>query len=309
MADTLVSETGRRLGQKTVWRKLAEEIQWYPFILINLVVFMIFNLIPWVRMFILSFQEWDMFSPAKFVGLSNYVRLTEDALLAEALLNTFSYLIMYVPTLALVSLVVAVLVNRNLPGMKAFRGAYFLPNVTSIAVLSLIAWRFLSPRKDGPLNYLLGLVRIPPQDWLASVRLALPSIVGINLWQTFGYYAVLWLAGLQAVPKELYDAAAVDGASGWRLYWHVVIPLLRPTAAFIILISTMGALQVFGSIYILTGGGPIHKTTTIAYHIYVTAFTFTELGFASTISVLLFAVVLIITYIQGKYLRFAEAIY
>jgi ABC-type sugar transport system permease subunit len=257
----------------------------------------------------LSFHSWDMLTPKKFIGVQNYVRLTQDRLLGEAVLNTFSYMLMYVPTLVIISLFVAILVNRKLPGMKLFRAAYFLPNVTSVAVLSLIAWRFLSPRKDGPLNYILGLAGIPPQEWLVSLKLALPSIAGLGLWQTFGYYMMLWLAGLQAVPSDLYDAAMVDGASGWKLHWYITIPLLRPTAAFIVLISTMGALQIFGSVYILTGGGPIRKTTTIAYHIYIRAFTFSELGFASTISILLFALILIITYVQSRYLRFGEDIF
>jgi len=144
----------------------------------------------------------------------------------------------------------------------------------------LIFRRFLSPRPDGPLNFLVGLVGIPPQKWLIDVSQALPSIVGISLWEAFGYFMVIWLAGLQSIPDELYAAAKVDGADGWRLHRHITIPLLRPTAAFIIVISTIGALQIFGSF-----------------------------GYASALSVLFFAIILIITLIQSRYLRFGDEIY
>jgi ABC-type sugar transport system permease subunit len=173
-------------------------------------------------------------------------------------------------------------------------------------VLALIFRRFLSPRPDAPINYLLGLAGIPAQRFLVDVNQAMPSVVAISLWEAFGYYMVIWLAGLQGIPSELYDAARVDGAEGWRLHRYVTIPLLRPTAAFVIVISTIGALQVFGSIFILTGGGPVYATTTVAYHIYGQAFNF---GYASALSVFFFLLILLITWLQSKYLRFGEDVY
>ena len=294
---------------KRLWKRLRSSCGWYPFLAVNVVVFVVFNLVPWVSMLELSFHDTDMLSHKEFVGLGNYVRLLKDDLLQKALKNTFQYVLMYEPAMVAVSLFVAVLVNRPMPGMKFFRAVFFLPNVTSIAVLSLVFWRFLSPRPDAPINYLLGLVGIPPQKFLVSVHQALPSIVGIGLWQSFGYYMVIWLAGLQGIPREMYDAALVDGASGWKLHRYVTLPLLRPTGAFIIVISTIGALQVFGSIYIMTGGGPVYATTTVVYHIYQQAFNFGRLGYASTISIFLFTIILVITYLQGKYLRFGEEVY
>jgi len=295
--------------QARLWKRVRNSAKWYPLILINLVVYVVFNVIPWIQMFTLSFQRWDMLSPKKYVGLGNFASLTRDPILVKALSVTGRYLLMYVPPLLFLSLFVAILVNQPRVGMKPFRAAYFLPNVTSVTVLSIIFWKFLSPRADGPLNYLIGLLGIPRQTWLVSVKLALPSVVGLKLWQSFGYYMVLWLAGLQGVPAELYDAGLVDGASGWKLHWYVTIPLLRPTAAFIILISTIGAIQVFGSIYILTAGGPFYATMTIVYYIYNQAFTFAKLGYACSVSVLLFAIIFVITYFQGKFLRFGEHIY
>ena len=290
-------------------RRLRRSLPWYPFILVNTVVFLVFNLVPWISMFRYSVLKTDLLSTREFVGLDHFVRMLSDAKLHKAMLNTVWFTAMYIPLLVAVSLGVAVLVNRPLRGMKTFRALYFLPNITSVAVLSLIFRRFLSPRPDGPINFLIGLVGIPPQKWLIDVNQAMPSIVGISLWEAFGYFMVIWLAGLQAIPSELYDAAKVDGANGWRLHRYVTIPLLRPTAAFIIVIATIGALQVFGSIFILTGGGPVNATTTVVYQIYSEAFNFGRFGYASALSILFFVIILIVALIQSRYLRFGEDIY
>jgi multiple sugar transport system permease protein/alpha-1,4-digalacturonate transport system permease protein len=290
-------------------KQIRRSLPWYPFILVNLIVFVVFNFVPWISMFSTAFFETDLLSTREFVGLGNFVRMLSDVHFQRALRNTGLFALMYVPLLLAVSLVVAIGVNRPLPGMRFFRALYFLPNITSIAVLALIFRRFLSPRPDGPINYLLGLVGIPPQTFLLDVNQALPSVVAISLWEAFGYYMVIWLAGLQGIPTELYDAAKVDGAAGWRLHRYVTIPMLRPTAAFIVVVSTIGALQVFGSIFILTGGGPVYATTTIAYHIYSQAFNFGRFGYASALSIVFFLIVLLITLVQSKYLRFGEDIY
>ncbi len=290
-------------------RRLRRSLPWYPFIIVNTVIFLVFNLVPWISMFRYSVLKTDLLSTREFVGLDHFVTMLTDAKLHKAMLNTVWFTVMYIPLLVAVSLGVAVLVNRPLRGMKAFRALYFLPNITSVAVLSLIFRRFLSPRPDGPINFLIGLVGIPPQRWLIDVNQAMPSIVGISLWEAFGYFMVIWLAGLQAIPSELYDAAKVDGANGWRLHRYVTIPLLRPTAAFIIVIATIGALQVFGSIFILTGGGPVNATTTVVYQIYSEAFNFGRFGYASALSILFFVIILIVALIQSRYLRFGEDIY
>ena len=290
-------------------RRLRRSLPWYPFIIVNTVIFLVFNLVPWISMFRYSVLKTDLLSTREFVGLDHFVRMLSDAKLHKAMLNTVWFTAMYIPLLVAVSLGVAVLVNRPLRGMKTFRALYFLPNITSVAVLSLIFRRFLSPRPDGPINFLIGLIGIPPQRWLIDVNQAMPSIVGISLWEAFGYFMVIWLAGLQAIPSELYDAAKVDGANGWRLHRYVTIPLLRPTAAFIIVIATIGALQVFGSIFILTGGGPVYATTTVVYQIYSEAFNFGRFGYASALSILFFLIILLVALIQSRYLRFGEDIY
>ena len=293
----------------TVRKEWGRSWPWYPFIAINIVIFLTFNLVPWLSMFGYSTLKTDLLSTREFIGIGHFITMMGDAKLHKAMINTFWFTILYIPLLLFISLLVAVLVNRPLRGMKAFRSLYFLPNITSVAVLALIFRRFLSPRPDGPLNFLIGLVGIPPQKWLIDVSQAMPSIVGISLWEAFGYYMVIWLAGLQSIPNELYDAAKVDGADGWWLHRYVTIPLLRPTAAFIIVISTIGALQIFGSIFILTGGGPVNATTTVVYQIYSEAFNFGRFGYASALSILFFVIILIITLIQSRYLRFGDEIY
>jgi multiple sugar transport system permease protein len=307
-------ETARPLAsgsvrRKRLWREIKNSAGWYPFILVNIIVFVVFTALPYILMVQYSFTQFDMLSPAKFIGLQNYARLLTDNTFHIAVKNTIAYTLMDVPFNIVLSLLVAILVNQITRGVTFFRTSLFLPNITSITVLALIFFRFLSPRPDAPLNYIIGLFGIPPQKWFVSETLALPSVVGVSVWQSFGYFMILWLAGLKSIPMELYDAAKVDGASGWRMQWYMTLPLLRPTAAFIIMIATIGALQVFSSIYLLTGGGPVHATTTVAFYLYQRAFTFAELGYACAISIVLFAAIMTVTTIQGKYLRFGESHY
>lgn len=309
MAVSMQTRSSNKTASGQLRKRILRSLPWYPFIAVNILVFVVFNLIAWISLIQTSVFETDLLSTREFVGLDNFLHMFEDEQFHRALWNTFQFALMYVPLLFIVSLVVAILVNRPLIGMRAFRMLYFLPNITSIAVLALIFRWFLSPRPDAPINFLLGLFGIPPQTFLINVDQALPSVVAITLWETFGYYMVIWLAGLQGIPNELYDAARVDGAGGWKLHRYVTLPMLRPTAAFIVVVSTIGALQVFGSIFILTGGGPVYATTTIAFHIYSQAFNFGRFGYASALSLFFFVIVLIISLIQSKYLRFGEDIY
>jgi len=292
-----------------VWRRVVGSLSWYPFVLVNLIVFLLFTVIPCLWMIRYGVMDWDLFNPPKFIGLGNYTQFFTDSRLHIAIKNTVVYMLMSVPAGAFVSLLMALFVQREVPATKVFRAVYFLPQVTSITVLALVYWRLFAPRPDGPINAVLGLVGIPPQTWLLSTKLALPTIVGLSVWQGFGYTLLIWLAGMKGIPKELYDAANVDGASGWRLYLYVTLPLLRPTAAFILMISTIGALQVFSSIYLLTGGGPVFSTTTVVYYIYQRSFIFNEFGYGSAMSMAMLFFILALTLIEGKYLRYGEGFY
>jgi len=309
MGETLLAPRATHVRGAEFKKRLLQSLKWYPYILVNLIILLIFSVSAWVFMLYLSVHRWDLLGERKFIWFANFSRLANDRIFGIALKNTLQYLLLYTPALSVFSLLIAILMNGAFKGTKILRSAYFLPNVTSIAVLAMIFWRLLSPRPDGPINYLIGLVGIPPQDWLVSVVLALPSLVGVAVWQEFGYFMVIWLAGLQGVPSELYDAASVDGASGWRTHWYITIPLLRPTAAFVLIITTMHALQVFGSIFVMTGGGPVYATTTLVYYLYSQAFNFGKMGYSSAISIVLFAMILAVSIVQGKVLKFDVGLY
>jgi ABC-type sugar transport system permease subunit len=223
--------------------------------------------------------------------------------------NTARYAAMFVIPATGVGLLVALLANQRLRGIYLFRAIYYLPVVTSIAVISMI-WSFvLVSRPDAPLNYLIGLLGIPPQKWLLDLKLALPSVVGMQVWSTLGYYMVLWLSGLQSVPEELYDAAKIDGAGPWGLFRNVTWPMLRPTTIFIVMVSTIGAFQMFGGVYILTGGGPANATITIVYYVWQRAFSRYNMGYASAISMILFLIILAVTLIQRRLMNWSEELY
>lgn len=226
--------------------------------------------------------------------------------MAKSLRNTVVYVLMYVVPLAAISLGLALLVNRTIRGMYFFRASFFLPVVTSISVLAIIWSWLLIPRPNGPLNFLIGLVGIPPQGWLISPTLALPVLTGMNLWSTAGYFMLLWLAGLQSIPRSLYEAASIDGAGPLGQFRFVTVPLLKPTTIFIVIISTIEAFQMFGPVYILTGGGPANATTTLVYYVWQSAFSRYMMGYAATVSVVLFVIILTIALIQRRLLGWGK---
>jgi ABC-type sugar transport system permease subunit len=292
----------RRASFKRYWT-------WYLFIAPNVVLFLLFTLFTWGFLVYLSANDWSLLSAPTFIGLANYQQLLADAVFWEALKNTVVYTAIFVAPVAVASLVLALLINQRLPFVGVFRSAYYLPVVTSISVIALI-WRFiLLPQPEGPLNYLLGLAGVPPQDWLIDPTQALPSVTLMQVWATMGYYMILWLAGLQGVPEELHEAAKIDGAGRWASFRHVTLPLLQPTTIFVVMIATIGALQMFGAVFLLTGGGPIHATTTVVYYIWQTAFMTYKMGYGAAASLVLFVVILIIALLQRHFLGWTNELY
>ncbi|NPV06866.1 MAG: sugar ABC transporter permease [Anaerolineae bacterium] len=291
------------------WRKAKDQAGWFLFIAPNVLAFLLFSLSCYVFVVYLSFQRWDLIGVRKFIGLDNFARLATDPILAKSFANIAKYVLMFVLPVSAVSLGLALLANRRIRGMYFFRSAYFLPWVTSTAVIAVI-WNFaLIPRGEGPLNYLLGLIGIPPQLWLVDTNLALPSLAGINIWTSAGYYMVLWLAGLQSIPETLYDAAKMDGADSWALFRHVTLPMLSTTTVFILTITIIGAFQMFGLVYTMTGGGPMYATISPVYYIWQTAFVRYHMGYASAVSLALFAVIMVATVLQRKITGWGEEMY
>jgi multiple sugar transport system permease protein len=239
----------------------------------------------------------------KFVGLNNYARLLEDTRFHQAVGNTLYYAIFSVPLTMALGLLIALLLNNQIRARGLFRTLYYLPVVTPLVIAAII-WKWLYNGDYGLINYYLiqlGLID-KPLLWLSDPNLAMPAVILMSVWKGVGFHMVVYLAGLQAIPEELFDAAKVDGAGSIRRLRSITIPLLAPTSFFLFVISTIGSLQVFTEIYVMTNGGPLRRTTTIVYHLYQTAFKQFEMGYASAMAYALFAMIFVFTLIQMRYL-------
>ncbi|MHB0875510.1 MAG: carbohydrate ABC transporter permease [Anaerolineae bacterium] len=309
-ADRLVAATPVSAAKRrSLGYRLRQSWGWYLFVAPNVLTFLAFTLFSWVFLIFLSFQDWNLIGARQYAGLENYQRMAHDPVLHKAITNTFQYVLLFVAPVSAVSLALAVLVNRRLRGMNVFRAFYYLPVVTSIAVIALI-WKFiLMPQKEGIANYFLSFAGMKPVEWLLNARIAMPAITTMQIWSTMGYYMVLWLAGLQGVPEEMYEAAWIDGAGRSQVFRFVTFPMLKPTTIFIVMIAMIGAFQVFGPQYMLTGGGPLRSTTTMVYYIWEQAFMRYRMGYAGSVSLVLFIIILMASLIQRRYLGWGEGIF
>jgi putative chitobiose transport system permease protein len=258
-------------------------------------------LIPAVLALVMSFARTglNVSEPLQFVGLANYRRLLADPMFYRVAGTTFVYLVGIVPPIVLGSLALAVLVNRKLPGIHWFRGAFYTPVLVSL-VVAAIAFRWLYAENgliNGWLAALLG-DRFSPIGFLTSPVLALPSVMLVTLWKGLGYYMVIFLAGLQGIPPDLYEAAALDGSDGWRRHLDVTLPLLRPYLTLVGVISAIAATKVFEEVYLMTQGGPADATRTIVYYVYDQAFAELEISYACTVGLALFLIVLLLSLLR-----------
>lgn len=277
---------------------LRNEAMWaWIFVLPALFVIGIFSMLPTIGSFAISFTSWDLLGMPRWVGLHNYASLVSDPLFYKVLGNTFGFVLGYVALDMIVALGLAVALNMRLKGLTFFRTAYFLPVVTSMVAVSIV-WEWIYDPGLGALNALVGLVGIPPQHWLSDPKLALPSLVVMSVWKSLGYNVVLFLAGLQAIPPEYGEAAAVDGASSTERFVRVTLPLLAPTLLMVGILATIRAFQTFDAVYMMTQGGPRRATTVIVYWLYQNAFTYFKLGKASALAYTLFAILLVLTMLQ-----------
>lgn len=285
-----------RLRRRTAWTA-------YGFLLPNLLGFLVFTFFPVLAALLISFTSWDLLRPPTWVGLANYQRLVEDPIFHRVLRNTVLYVLGTVPVQMLLALLVAMALNRRIPGRLFFRTAYFMPVVASTVAVALV-WRWIFHADFGLLNsalYMLG-VNDPP-NWLSSTRWALPAIVIMSIWQQIGFSMVLFLAGLQAVPAHLYEAAKIDGANGWHRFRFVTVPMLSSTTFFVLVISVINSFQVFDQAFIMTEGGPANATNTLVFNIYRYAFQFFQMGYATAMAWVLFAIIFVVTVVQFRYQR------
>lgn len=272
----------------------------YTFILPNFIGFCIFTLVPVVISIALSFMEWDTANPVKFVGLKNFARMIKDESFKISLINTLYYTLGTVPLTLICSLGLALLLNKGLKGVKVFRAFFFFPYITSLVAVAVV-WNMLLHPTMGPVNELLKWIGIQnPPGWTASTEWAMPAVIITSVWRFMGYYMVIYLAGLQGIPAELYEAATVDGANVWQKFKNITIPMLTPTTFFVSIMLVINSFKVFDLILIMTNGGPGRATNVLVYKIYNEAFLNFKFGYSSAIAMVLFALVLTITLIQFK---------
>lgn len=279
----------------------------YLFLLPASIVLGMFFFFPLIRAFIFSLTEYSLLSDPQWLGLANYRELFTSSSVGNAFLNSFRYFIIVVPVLVFVPMLIAVLVNQPLRGVNVFRTTFYLPVVTSM-VIAGIMWKWMYT-ENGILNYVLTSV-VPlidePVQWLTSPDTALYSVMVVTIWKGLGYYMVIYLAGLQTIPGELYEAATIDGATSTQKLFRITVPLLVPSMAVVAVLSSTAAMKVFDEVYVMTRGGPFESSRTAVYQIYDTAFDKLQFGYASAMGVLLFMILLVISIIS---IRVSESRY
>jgi multiple sugar transport system permease protein len=257
----------------------------------------IFLAIPMVLALALGFFDISGFGTYSFAGLTNYKRMFTDPLFLNSVRVTVTYVVLFVAGVFVVSLALALLVKQKLPFVGVFRSMFFLPHVVSLVVIGLV-WQFMLIDGRGVVNQILDVVGLGNFSWLGNPNLALFTVVAVSIWFFMGYYMVIFLAALQDIPQEYYDAARVDGAGTWATFWHVTWPLMKPTSFFVLLVSTItgvAGLQAFDLIYIMTEGGPANKTMLGIFYIYQQAFMFNDYGYAAAMASFLVLVLLAAT--------------
>lgn len=268
-----------------------------------LLLIVVFFFVPVLAAFLLSFTDFDIYALAnpnhlRVVGLRNYTELFVSEDFWKALWNTFYFVLVGGPLSVAVSLGTALLLQSKLVRFKAlFRTIFFAPVVTTIVAVAVV-WRYLYHTKYGFLNYILQFLGIDPVDWLGDPVWAMPAIILMAVWKGFGYNMVIFIAGLQNIPDELYESARIDGANAWQQFWHVTVPMLVPTFLFVGLMTMIGYFQLFAEPYVMTLGGPLQSTVSIVYLMYEQGFKWWNLGYAAAVAFVLFAIMLVATLVQ-----------
>jgi putative chitobiose transport system permease protein len=295
-----VSQEPKAASPWLTWFTSRSLPQWaipYAFLLPALLALGISVFWPALHAFYLSFTSYgvDLTAAPEWVGWANVKRLMADAVFWQTVGNTMIYLVGVVPVLTILPLLLAILVNRSLPGMSWMRVAYYSPVIVSMVVAG-IAWRWLLA-DNGLFNQVLASLHLSENGipWLTSPALALFSVMVVTMWKGLGYYMVIYLAGLQAIPNELYEAAAIDGSDGWRRHWDITLPMMRPYVILVSVISAIAATKVFEEVYIMTQGGPRNSSKTVVYYIYEQAFEKLEISYACTIGLGLFLMILVLS--------------
>lgn len=272
-----------------------------------IVSFAVFGLFPILYSLFLSFHDYSPLAPdrMRFLGMANYREALADPTFWVALRNTVLFTFGTLPFTTVLALALAVCLDKAFPGRTVFRAGFFLPTVVSVVVLSLVFKGFYA--QAGVLNGVLQAVGLATPAWLLDPRTALPAIMAMDVWAASGYYMIIFLAGLKAIPEELYESAALDGAGAWHRFRAITLPLLKPTFLFVLVVNSVRSLQIFTEVFVMTRGGPLESTLTAVYYLYEEAFYRFRLGYASAVAYILFALTLLLALAQVRWLKLSGA--
>jgi ABC-type sugar transport system permease subunit len=274
----------------------------YLFVAPAMIILGVFVVLPMLTALGLSFTSWNIVGAIKWVGLKNYALMLADPTFAHGLWNTIVYTVGSGVFGIAGALALAVLMDQKVPGIAPFRALLFLPALMS-EVISAMVFQWLYNQDSGLINYLLTLVGLPKVPWLTSPSFAMAAVVLMGAWVGAAYNAPILLTGLQSISPSLYESAEIDGATRWQTFWSITLPLLRPFTLYVLVMALIGSFQVFGRIFVLTGGGPVDSTLVAVQYIYRVAFTFNQIGYASALSVGLFGLIMALTFIQMKWFK------
>ncbi len=278
------------------WKKIATLS---IFLLPSLLGMTLFVIIPIISSFGLSFTKWDLIGEIEWVGISNYLKVFNDPTIRESLLHTLHFIAGYLPSVMIISLGLAMLLNQKLKGVVIYRALYFIPVITSWVAVSMI-WKWILNPEYGIINYLLSLIGLQGPGWLLDPNWAMTGVILTSVWKDIGFITVIYLAGLQEIPDYLYEAAEIDGVTLWQKFRHITWPMLSGTTFFVVTISLINSFQVFDQVWIMTEGGPAGATSVMVEQIYKNAFKYYKMGYASAISWVLFIIIFIFTFVQNR---------
>ena len=269
------------------------------FLLPYLLIFSIFRFVPSVGGLVVSFFKWSLGGDPKFVGIDNYVNLAQDGSFYTSIRNTLSFFVLTVPVLVVASLLLAMLLNQKLAGRRVMRTISIIPYVLIPSIVGIM-WNWMFDNNFGLLNYYIKKLGGSPVFWLTDERFALIAVSIVVVWTYIGYDMILFLAGLQGIPKETYEAAEVDGASTFQVFWHITLPLLKPVTMMVSTLTLVNVVQLFDQIYVMTNGGPGTSTLTMVQYMYTSAFTNYELGYGSAIEVVILVLLMVLITVQNR---------
>jgi len=302
----MIKKMRNTINKNEIWEKIKKYKIAYLWISPFFILFAIFGVFPIFYSFILAFFSWPGIGEWRFVAFGNFRLLFNDNHFWQVLINNLVLWIIIIPTRTFLALILAVIFNSpQLKGIKIFRVIYILPFVTSIILISII-FRVLLTFRGGWVNVSLGILGIPSVNWLRDVRWTKISLSIVICWRTIGYYTIIMLAGLQRIPMDLYEAAIVDGANRIHSFFRITIPLMKPITLFVLIISTIEIFQIFEVAFVLTEGGPRYSSTTMTYLLWLEAFQYSRMGYASSLAIIMFVIIVIVSFFQLRIFKQEE---